>query len=67
MFQLFFLVDDENQSVEVVETPEIGFEEVGQRLKHGESVFITCKIVRERDPSLKLIEEAREPWYFTHI
>lgn len=66
LFLLFFLADDENQSVEVVETQEIDFEEVVQRLKRGESVFIKRKSV-EQDLSPKSIEDAREPWYFTHM
>ena len=28
LFQMFFLVDDESQNVEVVETPKIDFKEV---------------------------------------
>ena len=43
MFQLFFLKDDEDQSVEVEEVEEIDFREVERRLEQGESVFITCK------------------------
>lgn len=42
-FQLIFLKDDENQSVEVVEVKKICFTEVEKRLKQGESVFITLK------------------------
>jgi len=67
LFQLFSLANDEDQSIEVVETQEIDFEEVVQRLKLGESVFITHKSMQERNPSLKLIEDFREPWYFAHI
>ena len=37
-------MDDENQSIEVVETNEIDFEEVTQHLRFGESVFITPKM-----------------------
>ena len=40
LFQIFFLAHDQSQSVEVVETGEIDFGEVIQRLKMGESVFI---------------------------
>jgi len=48
MFQLFFLKDDEEQSVEVKEVEEIDFQEVARA-------------------SPKLIEDAKKPWYFTHI
>jgi hypothetical protein len=40
MFQLLFLKDDENQSVEV---EEIDFRKVKEHLEQGESVFITLK------------------------
>jgi len=43
VFQVFFLTRDDNQSVEVVETEEIDFEEVIQRLNTGENVFIKSK------------------------
>lgn len=42
-FQIFFLAQDQSQNVEVVETGEIDFGEVIQRLKIGESVFIKYK------------------------
>jgi len=67
LFQIFFLLDDEDQSVEVVEVKEIDFQEVVSRLKYGESVFITHKDMQERNHSPKLVEDAKEPWYFTHI
>lgn len=43
LFQIFFLSQDWSQSVEVVETNEIDFLEITQRLKHGESIFIKNK------------------------
>ena len=43
MFQLFFLMNDDAQSVEVVETPEIDLEEVIAHLRLGGSIFITNK------------------------
>ncbi|MDH5375881.1 MAG: hypothetical protein OEW95_08725 [Candidatus Bathyarchaeota archaeon] len=43
MFQLLFLKDDENQSVEVEEVEEIDFRKVKEHLEQGESVFITTK------------------------
>lgn len=66
-FQLFFLKDDEDQSVEVEEVEEIDFRKVKKRLEQGESVFITRK--REQKLKTRLVtgEDAAEPWYFTHI
>ena len=43
LFQIFFLAQDQSQDVEVVETEEIDFGEITQRLKLGESVFIKHK------------------------
>jgi len=43
LFQLVFLGNDEDQSVEVKETEEIDFEELKARLEEGKSVFITTK------------------------
>ena len=43
LFQVFFLLNDENQSVLVCETPEIDLDEVIGCLKQGDSVFITYK------------------------
>ena len=42
-FQVFFLTRDDSQSVEVIETEKIDFEEINQRLKTGENVFIKRK------------------------
>jgi hypothetical protein len=67
MFQIFFLAHDQSQSVEVVETDKIDFEEIIQRLKIGESVFIKHKnqeilgaYSRENE------EKTQNHWYFTH-
>ena len=43
MFQIFFLTQNQSQDVEVVETEDIDFGEITQRLKLGESVFIKYK------------------------
>jgi len=43
LFQVFFLMNDEDQSVLVCETPEIDLDEVIGCLKQGDSVFITCR------------------------
>jgi hypothetical protein len=42
-FHLFFLKNDEGQSVEVTDVEEIDFAEVEKRLEGGESVFISGK------------------------
>jgi hypothetical protein len=43
LFQVFFLLNDDAQSVEVMETQEIDLEEVTACLKLGDSIFITNK------------------------
>ena len=67
LFQLFFLKDDEDQSVEVEEVEEIDFRKVEQRLEQGESVFITRKRKQKLNTSLVAREDAAEPWYFSRI
>jgi hypothetical protein len=67
LFQLFFLKNDENQSVEVVEVEEIDFAEVKRHIEQGESVFITRKRKQKLDPNQFTSEEVSEPWYFSHI
>jgi hypothetical protein len=42
-YQIFFLANDQTKDVEVLETEEMDFTEIVQRLKMGESVFITYK------------------------
>jgi hypothetical protein len=67
LFQIFFLSQDQTQSVEVVETEEIDFVEIVERLKLGESVFIKNKnpeILKSRSRMNK--EEEQNLWYFTH-
>ena len=67
MFQLLFLKDDENQSVEVEEVEEIDFRKVKEHLEQGESVFITTKRKEKAETRLVKEEAAAEPWYFTRI
>ena len=67
LFQLFFLLNNENQDIEVVEVEEIDFTEVKNRLEKGESVFITRKRKQKLEPILVASEETVEPWYFTHL
>ena len=67
LYQIFFLSQDQNQSVKVVETEKIDFGEVIQHLKMGESVFIKNKnpeILESRSKMKK--EEEQKLWYFNH-
>ncbi len=61
--QLFFLKNDENQNVEVVEVDKIDFEEVKSRLEKGESVFITRKQEQKSDMNFIAYDIVKEPWY----
>lgn len=54
MYQIFFLTQNYSQDVEVVETEEIDFGEITQRLKLGESVFIKYKDLEMLEPKLIL-------------
>jgi hypothetical protein len=65
--QLFFLKNDETQSVEVVELDEIDFEEVKRRLERGESVFITRKREQKSDMNFIAYDLVKEPWYLLRI
>lgn len=67
LFQLFFLKDDEDQSVEIEEVEKVDFREVERRLKQGESVFITHKRKQKLNMSVVAEEDVTESWYFTHI
>jgi hypothetical protein len=68
VFQLFFLLNNENQDIEVVEAEEIDFTEVKKRLEKGESVFITRKRKQKSEPILVASEElVDDPWFFTHL
>ncbi len=67
LFQLFFLRNDENQSVEVEEVEEIDFRKVKEHLEQGESVFITLKRKEKVETRLVKGEGLAEPWYFTRI
>ena len=67
LFLVFFLKDDEDQSVEVKEAEEIDFLIVKKRLEQGESVFITRKRKQKFKTSKVAREDAEESWYFTRI
>jgi hypothetical protein len=67
LFQIFFLTQDESQSVEVLETDEIDLREILQRLKMGESVFIKYKNLEIFEPGSSINkEEVQKSWYFPH-
>ena len=68
VFQILLLKNDENRSVEVIETPTIPLDELVERLKHGESVFLTYKSAQSNQNLVqRKIENLNEPWYFTHF
>ena len=67
LFQVFFLKDNESQSVEVDEINKINFERVVQRLKQGESVFISRKKSTRKQYPYRSLVDAEEVWYFGHI
>ncbi len=60
---MFFLKNDEKQSVEVIEVDEIDFEEVKRRLERGESLFIVMKKEQKPDVNFISCESVKEPWY----
>ena len=62
-FQMFFLRNDENQSVESIEVNEIDFEEVKKHLEKGESVLLSKKEKRKPDVNFIAYEQVKEPWY----
>ena len=62
-FQLFFLKNDENQTVDSIEANKIDLEEVKRRLENGESVCITQKKEPNLDVNFIAYEQAKEPWY----
>jgi len=67
LFRLFFLKNDEDQSVEIEEVEEIDFAEVKKHIERGESVFITRKREEKLDESLVAEENSTELWYFSRI
>jgi len=67
VFQLFFLEDDESLDVEVVETKEIDFREVIERLMRGESIFITRKNLTEMKCRPQVLENTQRPPLIIYI
>ncbi len=67
LFHLFFLKNDEGQSVEVKDVEEVDFAEVEKRLEEGESVFITRKRQQHLDLRQVAREDAHGTRYFPHV
>jgi hypothetical protein len=67
LFQLFFLKDDEDQSIKVEEVEEIDFRKIKKHLEKGESVFITRKRKQKLNTTLVAREDVAEPWYLSRI
>ena len=63
IFQVFFLNQDENKSVEVLETNVIDFEEIVHRLNNGESIFIKHKNQEILEPYSNVDNEENSSWY----
>jgi hypothetical protein len=64
---LFFLKNDEDQSVDIKEVEAVDFTEVKKRLEEGESVFITHKRQQHLDLRQVAMEDAPGTWYFPHV
>ena len=62
VFQIFFLTEDENDSVEALETNMIDFEEINQRLNMGESIFIKHKTREILEQGIEIDKDSK-PWY----
>ena len=66
---VFFLYEDEEQSVHIEEVETVNFLEVIQHLNLGGSIFITPR----RKPKINSGSEKQasgrplKPWHFTHI
>lgn len=63
-FQIFFLTQDEGKNVEVLETNMIDFEEILDRLRGGESVFIKYKNQETFESHPIADDEEDNSWYF---
>jgi hypothetical protein len=64
IFQVFFLNQNESKSVEVLETNNIDFEEITNRLNNGESIFIKNKKTELVNPYSSVNDEKNNSWYF---
>ena len=62
-FQMFFIKNDENQTVESIETDEIDFEEAKIHLEKVESLCITQKKEHKPDVNFIAYEQVKEPCY----
>ena len=62
LLQIFFLKNDESQTVEVQEVYEIDLEEIKGHLENGESVYIKQK-EQKSDGKFIAYKREKEPWY----
>ena len=62
VFQIFFLTENENDNVEVLETNMIDYEEINQHLNMGESIFIKHKTRDILEQDIETNKESK-PWY----
>ncbi len=66
VFQLFFLIDSENQDIGVVGVDGIDFTKGKRRLEEEEPVFIVRERKRRVEPIMVAGEETVKPRHFTH-
>jgi hypothetical protein len=62
MFDIMFVHNDDNQSVEVVESSTIDFNAIIEHLREGNSIFIAPKIQQVQKKSKRLRQN-----YINHI
>jgi hypothetical protein len=62
-FQMFFLKNDQDETIEVIEVNRIDFEEVKKHLERGKSVFIATKKEQKPDVNFIAYKQVKEPWY----
>jgi hypothetical protein len=63
-FEIMFVHDDEDQSVEVVESTTLDFNAIIENLRDGNSVFIAPKIKRL---PLKALKNGQRHGYINHV
>ena len=66
VLEVMFIHNDEDDSVEVVESPVIDFYAVVEHLRRGNAVFIAPKNYGERQED-KIPPDADDRYYVTHI
>lgn len=66
VLEVMFIHNDEEDSVEVVESPVIDFHAVVEHLRRGNAIFIAPKNYGERQED-KIPPSADDRYYVTHI